>query len=199
MAPKPVGAPVAAGANSAVVRQGVKRHEPLGPVIAADIERVLRSGDAGVGHQDPEGFVGDTAIGDVIERVAPRVVQVKGEARSESTLQADAEAVVVGDAGGKVLVHRTQRGVGRRSGQTGKTTGADSRCAIGIQALIRHRNVNAVHTRIINREDHVGRKLVRNLEIPLIVSRLVEGIREGTEIRRRESGNKLRYRVKAPA
>ncbi len=121
-----------------------------GSIVASNVMRVLQNGDAGVGVQNAKGLIGDAAVGHIVKRMAPGVIQVEVQTCRKTALQAEGEAVVVRVAGREILGYRAERGIRRGGWKTRKTIGADGGRAITVQPFIRYRDVNAMHTRVID-------------------------------------------------
>ena len=98
----------------------------------------------------PNGFIGNAAVGDVIQSMAPGVIQSESQARGHAPLKADGESVVIGVTRRKILRHGAERWIGSGRRQTGKTVRAERRRAISIQTEIAYRDVTAMHARVID-------------------------------------------------
>ena len=169
-----------------------------GSIVASDVKWVLQQADTGVCVQDAERLIGDAPVGDIVERMTPRVIHIETDACRKTALKAEGQSVVARVTGREILRYRPEREVRRSGWQTGKTAGADRAWAITVQPFVAYRNVNAVHAGVIHSYQHLRADRLFYFEIPLVISGLVEGIGKRKEIRRGESRNRCGNRVEGP-
>ena len=82
--------------------------------------------------------------------MAPGVVHIEGDSGRQLTLKANSQSVVARGASRKILRDLPEGCVWWHTRQTRKASGASGGRAISVQSFIAYRDVNAMHTDIID-------------------------------------------------
>ncbi len=168
-------------------------------IIGSDIEGVLRKLKTLISRENAEGNIADSTVRNVIQRMAPHVIQIEREALRQAPLEREGQTIEVCDAGREVLLDGTESSIGRRRGQTGETGWGRQRRAVRIQTAVIDGDVLTVHPRIVHRQHGFAAESLLHFKVPFEIFRLVEHVREVVESRSGKGGHRRGNRVKAAA
>ena len=154
-------------------------------IVRPDIERILRTENAGIGLQRVERQ--QAAVRNVVQCVTPRVIQVECQSVRYCAAETYRKAVVIGSARRENLIHHAETGVRHAGRQSYESVGASGGRTVSVHPVIVDGNVNSVHAVVVHAHQRAPPYLMLDFDIPLIVSGLVEGIWKAEDVRRNES------------